>query len=104
MGMSLQDLRRDIDDVDARIIKLLAERVKLSGEIGAEKARESKPVTDAGREAAVLEHIRCMAKDEGINADAVESIYRRVIAASKNAQGVSVAFQGEPGATASRRL
>jgi chorismate mutase / prephenate dehydratase len=96
--MSLEDLRRNVDDVDARIIKLLAERMKLSGEIGAEKARNSKPLTDAGREAIVLDHIRKLAKDEGINADAVESIYRRVIAASKNVQGVSVAFQGEPGA------
>ena len=46
----------------------------------------------------MLERIRRLAKEEGIDESAVESIYRRIIAASKVVQGISVAFQGEPGA------
>jgi chorismate mutase/prephenate dehydratase len=45
-----------------------------------------------------MERIRKLAAEEGIEAAAVESIYRRIIAASKSVQGISAAFQGEPGA------
>lgn len=96
--MSLEDLRRGVDDVDARLVRLLAERLKLSSKIGAEKSRLGKSLTDASREAVVMERIRKLAADEGIDAGAVESVYRRIIAASKGVQGISVAFQGEPGA------
>jgi chorismate mutase / prephenate dehydratase len=96
--MSLQDLRHSIDDVDSRIIKLLAERLAISGRIGEEKQREGKPLTDASREAVVLERIHKLSAEEGIDSAAVESIYRRIIAVSKSVQGVSVAYQGEPGA------
>lgn len=96
--MSLDDLRRSVDDVDARLVKLLAERLKLSAEIGAEKMQNARPVTDTTRESAVMEHIRQLASREGIDAAAVESVYRRIIAASKSVQGICVAFQGEPGA------
>ncbi|RJO60593.1 MAG: prephenate dehydratase [Dehalococcoidia bacterium] len=96
--MSLEYLRRSVDDVDARLVRLLAERLKLSSEIGKEKTRLGKSLTDASREAVVMERIRKLAADEGIDASAVESVYRRIIAASKGVQGISVAFQGEPGA------
>jgi chorismate mutase/prephenate dehydratase len=96
--MSLEDLRHGVDDVDARLVRLLAERLKLSSEIGAEKVRLGKCLTDASREAVVMERIRKLAAEEGIDAGAVESIYRRIIAASKGVQGVTAAFQGEPGA------
>ena len=96
--MSLEELRRGVDDVDARLVRLLAERLKLSREIGAEKARLGKSLTDASREAVVMERIRRLAAEDGVDAGAVESVYRRIIAASKGVQGVTVAFQGEPGA------
>ncbi len=96
--MSLKDLRQSIDDVDARILKLLAERLSISNRIGEEKRREGKTLTDASREAVVMGHIRKLAAEEGIDPAGIESIYRRIIAASKSVQGVSVAFQGEPGA------
>ncbi len=96
--MSLEELRHGVDDVDARLVRLLAERLKLSREIGAEKARLGKSLTDASREAVVMERIRRLAAEEGVDAGAVESVYRRIIAASKGVQGITVAFQGEPGA------
>ena len=96
--MSLDNLRKGIDDVDARLVKLLAERLKLSSEIGVEKARAGKGLTDVSRETSVLEHVHLVAESEGIDPGTVETIYRRIIAASKSAQGITVAFQGEPGA------
>ena len=96
--MSLDNLRKSIDDVDARLVKLLAERLKISSEIGVEKARVGQSLTDASREAAVLANVHLVAESEGIDTVTVENIYRRIIAASKSVQGTTVAFQGEPGA------
>ena len=96
--MSLEELRRGIDDVDARLVKLLAERLALSAEIGSEKAKQGRQITDVSRESVVMEHIRRLAEEDSIDIASIESVYRRIIAASKGVQGVSVAFQGEPGA------
>ena len=96
--MSLDNLRSGINEIDSQLVKLLAERLKLSREIGVEKARTGQSITDLSREASVIANIRRLATDEGADAESVENIYRRIIAASKSVQGARVAFQGEPGA------
>ncbi len=96
--MSLDNLRHGIDEIDTQLVRLLSERLKLSCEVGAEKARSGKSITDISREASVIANIRQLATSEGVDAGTVENIYRRIIAASKSVQGIIVAFQGEPGA------
>ncbi len=96
--MTLEDLRKRIDEADARIVRLLAERLKTAGEIGKEKQRAGRPVEDAAREQRVLEHVKDIAREEGISPAAVESIYRQVVSVTRGIQGMAVAFQGEVGA------
>jgi len=96
--MSLEELRNEIDGIDAIIVKLLAHRLKLSAQIGNIKNHSGIPITDAARESRVLEHVKDMAHNEGVDTAAVEKIYRQIVAASKSMQGIAVAFQGEPGA------
>ncbi|MCL1886117.1 MAG: prephenate dehydratase [Dehalococcoidia bacterium] len=96
--MSLENLRNQIDGVDAHILKLLSERQQLSAAIGEEKKRSGQAITDSTREAAVMSRVRQMACEAGLDAAVVESIYHRIISASKNVQGLTVAFQGEMGA------
>lgn len=96
--MSLDNLRKQIDETDASIARLVAERIKLAERIGREKDRQELPVTDAEREKQVLERIRRLAEAENINPKAMEEIYRKVIEASRKVQGVAVAFPGETGA------
>ncbi len=96
--MSVEDLRKKIDETDARIVKLLAERIRIAEEIGKEKEGQSKQVEDKGREEIVLGKVRSIAREENINQEAIESIYRQIIAIAKSVQGVVVAFQGELGA------
>ena len=47
-------MRRKIDAVDSRIVKLLEERVELAGKIGVAKRRRGLPITDPEREREVL--------------------------------------------------
>ncbi len=96
--MSLEDLRKEIDETDARIVRLIAERIRKAQEIGREKNKHGKPVEDLTREGTVLANVRGLAEQEQISADGVESIYRRIVDVSKSSEGIMVAFQGEIGA------
>jgi chorismate mutase / prephenate dehydratase len=96
--VSLEDLRGNIDDIDARIVKLLAERMGTARKIGALKRKGLRQIQDAAREKEVIGHVRQLAVKEGIDPGDVENLYRLVMAASRSTQGVEVAFQGQAGA------
>ena len=96
--MSLEDLRQKIDETDTKIVKLMAERLRIVEEIGKEKKKRGKQIEDTQRENKVLEKVRGIAQKENMNQDVVESIYKQLIAVSKSVQGMVVAFQGEIGA------
>ena len=98
--MSVDDLRSKIDEIDARIVDLIGQRVHIAEEIGGEKKEQGKLIEDIEREHRVLEKVRGVARSKKISEDDIENIYKQVIAASKRAQGVEVAFQGETGAYA----
>jgi chorismate mutase/prephenate dehydratase len=96
--MSLEDLRKQIDQTDARIVKLIGERIKIAGEIGKDKNEHGRQIEDKAREELVLKNIREIAGNENINPQDIEDIYRKIIITSKKVQGTRIAFQGESGA------
>ncbi|MDD5288295.1 MAG: prephenate dehydratase [Dehalococcoidales bacterium] len=96
--MSLEEMRKNIDEVDDKIVRLIAERVRQSKSIGKEKHKSGKPIEDANREEKVLAHIRGIAREEKLDEKETEAIYRQIIKSSKSVQGIVVAFQGEIGA------
>jgi chorismate mutase/prephenate dehydratase len=96
--MNLDELRKKIDDLDSRIVGLIGERQEISKEIGKGKNKASRLIEDREREMRVLKHVRDLARSEKISPSDVEGIYKQIISASKKAQGVAVAYQGEPGA------
>ncbi|MAF86000.1 MAG: prephenate dehydratase [Dehalococcoidales bacterium] len=96
--MSLEDLRRKIDEADAKIVHLIAERQKIVQEIGKEKQEEGTQIEDREREREVLENVRQIAQEKGLSQQDIESIYQQIVTVSKRRQGIVVAFQGEIGA------
>src|SRR4030043_1341103 len=96
--MKLDDLRKKIDAIDARIVELIADSQDRSKEIGKGKNKTSKLIEDRERELRVLKHVRSRARDRKIGPGDIDNIYRQIIDASKKVRGVAVAFQGEPGA------
>ena len=96
--MNLEQLRKQIDGVDKDIIRLIAERINLAEQIGEFKRQQGQQIEDRKREESVLEHLREIAKEKGLNQADIESIYRRIFVASKSIQGAIVAFQGAIGA------
>jgi chorismate mutase/prephenate dehydratase len=98
--MNLEDLRKQIDEVDSRIVELIGERIRIAEEIGRGKKAEGKLIEDKERENKVLENVRKIARDKKIyiSQEDIEGIYQRIMAACKNIEGAEVAFQGEVGA------
>jgi len=96
--MSMEDLRRKIDEVDVQIVKLIGERIRIAEEIGKEKKEQKKQIEDREREALVLENVKSIAQKENISQEDIEGIYRQIIATSKRIEEIEVAFQGEIGA------
>jgi len=96
--MSLEELRRKIDEADTKIVKLIAERIRIAQEIGREKSKRGKQIEDVEREERVLENVKRIAREENIAQEDIETIYEQIVAISKIVQGIIVAFQGEIGA------
>lgn len=96
--MKLEDLRRKIDETDANIVKLIAERMRIAQEIGEEKKKRGRQIDDRERERRVWENIKSIAQDENISQEVIERIYKEIVTACKRTQGREVAFQGEVGA------
>jgi chorismate mutase/prephenate dehydratase len=96
--MNLEDLRKKIDETDANIVKLIAERMRIAHEIGEEKKKRGKQIDDREREKGVWQNIKTIARDENISQEVIERIYKQIVTACKRTQGQEVAFQGEVGA------
>ena len=58
----LQHLRDSIDNIDAALIHMLAERFKFTQQVGALKARTGMPPADSQREAQQIARLRSLAE------------------------------------------
>ena len=87
MRSTLEGLRSDIDSIDSQLVELFVRRLSLMGEIAAAKAASGVPLTDSGREKAVLERLSAMAPGEG---DAIRRLYQTIFEISKERQQRSV--------------
>ena len=77
----LELYRHRIDEIDARIVALLLERMEVCAEVSDYKQANGLPVLAADREAALLE---TLAKRAGeTHAAAVQSIYRTILSESR---------------------
>ena len=76
--MKLEECRKEIDQVDKRMVALLNRRAALVREIGAIKAAMGLPVVDWQRETTVLEGL-VVANEGMIDDKALARIYRAVL-------------------------
>ncbi len=63
----LASLRGSIDNLDAAIVHLLAERFKCTQKVGALKAAHGMPPSDLEREAQQIERLHRLARDAGLD-------------------------------------
>lgn len=98
-GASIQSLRKRIDDLDSRIVKLLNERAAAAIRIGEWKRQADAPIFVPNREEKVLRHVAAVAKQHAVlSPDAIRNIYAEVISACRSAEKhITVAFLGPRG-------
>ena len=77
--LDLGAIRDQIDDVDRRLIALLAERSALVGEVVHYKRAHHMPVVDRAREDRMLARIADVAKDAGVDPRVAQQVLRTII-------------------------
>ncbi|WP_376089258.1 chorismate mutase [Roseomonas sp. CCTCC AB2023176] len=76
----LRSLRRSIDNIDAALVHVLAERFRVTREVGVLKARHGLPAMDPAREEAQVTRLRRLASEAGLDPDFAETFVRGVMA------------------------
>lgn len=74
------DLRVEIDEIDRRLVDMLALRARYIDRAGVLKARAGLPATDEARARDVLEKVRAKAGEAGLDPDLAEAMWRSFIA------------------------
>ena len=83
---AIDDLRTGIDRIDASLIGLLAERMNISEAIGRIKERSGLTVLQADRWNSVLEKVRAMAKEKGLDDSFITEVFNLIHRASMERQ------------------
>ena len=76
---TLASYRASIDNIDAALILLLAERFKVTKQVGAYKAGVGLPAADPGREEVQIERLRELAESANLDPAFSEKFLRFVI-------------------------
>ena len=75
----MEELRRRIDEIDERIVKLLGERTRLALQIGREKRSRDLPLRSQERELEVLARAVQAGNYGPLSTEAILRIYRTIL-------------------------
>ena len=75
----LAGFRRSIDNIDAALIHMLAERFRITQAVGEYKATANLPPADPGREERQIARLRSLAEDADLDPEFSEKFIRFVI-------------------------
>ena len=75
----LAGFRSSIDNIDAALIHMLAERFRITKAVGAYKAEHKLPASDPGREERQIARLRRLAEDAQLDPDFGEKFIRFII-------------------------
>lgn len=75
----LQHLRDSIDNIDAALIHLLAERFKFTQQVGALKARTGMPPADPARETQQIARLRALAAQAKLDPEFAEKFLNFIV-------------------------
>lgn len=75
----LAQYRSSIDNIDAALVFMLAERFKITQAVGRYKAQSALPPADPAREDEQIERLRQLAKNANLDPDFTEKFLRFII-------------------------
>ena len=86
--MDIEHWRKEIDEVDVELLRLLNVRARLALKVGALKKAASLPIVDEDRERIVLERLKEL-NSGPLDQRAVDKLFRRIIRESKRIESVN---------------
>ena len=96
---TLDDLRSDIDRVDEVLVRLLNERARVACEIGRVKKEQGIELYQPDREKQVLAHVRSVASEGPLGADAIARLFERIIDEARRLERRMIHGEEQPGDT-----
>ncbi len=75
----LKSLRGSIDNIDAALVHMLAERFKCTQKVGVLKATNDLPPADPAREKIQIERLRTLAADANLDPDFAEKFLNFIV-------------------------
>jgi chorismate mutase len=99
----LRRLRDSIDNMDAALVHLLAERFKITQQVGDLKARHGLPPADPEREAQQITRLRALAADAKLDPEFAEKFLTFVVAEVVRHHEAALRDSGETSVQAGRR-
>ncbi len=82
----LEELRKQIDEIDSDIVQSIARRLVVVEEIGEVKAESGLAVQDANREAKLYVKLNTLAHEHGVPLDLIMHIYDYIISQARDRQ------------------
>jgi len=79
VGTQLSTFRQTIDNIDAALIHMLAERFRCTDQVGVLKAKHQLPAVDKGRERRQYERLTRLAEEANLDPGFVEKLMQFVI-------------------------
>lgn len=76
----LEGLRASIDNIDAALVHMLAERFRCTQEVGRLKAEHEMPASDPAREARQTARLRSLAAEANLDPEFAEKWFNFVVA------------------------
>lgn len=94
--MDLQELRKQIDEIDEQIVTLYEKRMDVSSQVADFKIRTGKKVFDKEREDEKLKKVQSMAHNE-FNSHGIRELFEQIMSMSRKLQYKKLAEQGSSG-------
>ncbi|MFP5263240.1 MAG: chorismate mutase [Blastocatellia bacterium] len=92
--MSIERWRKEIDDIDEELIRLLNERSKCAIELGRIKRELGLPIYSPDREAQVIAHVEQI-NPGPLDSPAVRRLFERIIDESRRIERITVEKESE---------
>lgn len=87
--MDIADWRKQIDELDRRLVELLNQRAHAAQEIGKLKRNTSMPIYEPDREKIIFENVR-KANQGPLPDGELHSVYERIIDVMRNIQKIEI--------------
>jgi len=87
---TIEELRSQIDKLNREIVELLAKRMEVAGEIAEYKRQRGLPVHVPEREKQVIENVKNLAKEKGLDEKMIEDVFMKIIEHTRNSENKQI--------------